>query len=48
MDDRKTVKVPDGRPDARSYEPPRLEAVLAPDDVEREVKYAGDVVTAPK
>jgi hypothetical protein len=29
------------------YEPPQIETVLTPDEVEREVKYAGEV-TSPK
>jgi hypothetical protein len=29
------------------YEPPRVERVLSPVDLEREVLYAGDEVTGP-
>jgi hypothetical protein len=29
---------------APSYEPPRIERILTPDDLDREVQYAGVVV----
>ena len=32
-------------PIARPYEPPRIERVLTPEDLAREVQYAGDAVT---
>jgi hypothetical protein len=38
-----------GRPERRTppgYEPPRLERVLSPADLEREILYAGDDETA--
>ena len=31
---------------ASPYEPPRIEQVLTPEDLEREVLYAGDAVSA--
>jgi hypothetical protein len=44
--ERDSVASPEGR--SSDYEPPRVERVLGPDDLAREVVYAGaQAVTAP-
>lgn len=40
--DQKT-RLPNQPAGEAAYEPPRLEAVLTPEEVEREVHYAGEV-----
>jgi len=48
MDDRPKRSEDDGpHVDRTAYEPPRVECVLTPNDLEREVQYAGTPPTFP-